>query len=233
MRHLEDVMGEDRFSDGLREYLKSHAFGNATWTDLIEVLDTRTSVDLKAWSRAWVEEPGRPAIATELAVKDGRISKLAFRQTDPWNRKMVWPEQLRVTLGYKDRIEHMIVPFNGSRVEVPMAAGKPVPLYVLPNGGGWAYGAIALDPASLAYLSSSLPDIADPLTRGAAWVTLWDAMLERALPPATLVDLAMQACRAKPTSSSRRGRSGICALRGGAFSGPRNARRVLHGSRAC
>jgi aminopeptidase N len=193
MRHLEDSMGEDRFRDGLREYLKSHAFGNATWTDLIEVLDARTAVDLKAWSRVWVEEAGRPTIATELSVKDARIQQLAFRQTDLRNRKLVWPEQLRVALGYKDRIEHLIVPIDVSRVEVPMAAGKPAPLYILPNGGGWAYGAIALDPASLAYLSSSLPDIADPLTRGAAWVTLWDAMLERAVPPATFVDLAIQA----------------------------------------
>ena len=40
-----------------------------------------------------------------------------------------------------------------------------------------------LDPASLAYLSKSLPDIADPLTRGSAWVTLWDALLDGTLAP--------------------------------------------------
>jgi aminopeptidase N len=193
MRHLEDLMGEESFRDGLREYLKGHAFGNATWNDLIEVLDKRTPRDLRAWSRVWVEERGRPQIATELAVKDGRIAALAFRQSDPWHRKRVWPQQLRVTLGYKDRSETIAVALDGAKADAREARGKPAPLYVLPTGGGWAYGLVTLDPASLAYLSSSLPDITDPLTRGAAWVTLWEAMLERAVAPATIVDLAMTA----------------------------------------
>jgi aminopeptidase N len=193
MRHLEAIMGEAVFREGMREYLKAHAFGNATWSDLIAVLDKRTPQDLKNWSRVWVEERGRPVIATELALKNGRIQKLAFRQSDMWSRKLLWPQQLRVTLGYKDRTEQLTIPLNGAQADARTAKGKPAPLYVLPNGGGWAYGAIAIDPVSLAYLSTSLPEIADALTRGAAWVTLWDAMLERALPPVTLVDLAMRA----------------------------------------
>ena len=64
MRHLEALLGEDNFRDGLREYLKAHAFANATWPDLIAVLDRRTPLDLQAWSRVWVEQPGRPAIET-------------------------------------------------------------------------------------------------------------------------------------------------------------------------
>src|SRR5690606_3601509 len=83
MRHLEALMGEESFRDGLREYLDRHAFGNATWTDLIGILDRRTDVDLAAWSRVWVETSGRPVIATVLDVSDGRIARLAFRQTDP------------------------------------------------------------------------------------------------------------------------------------------------------
>ena len=39
LRHLEAIVGTDSFRDGLREYLKGHAFGNATWADLITVLE--------------------------------------------------------------------------------------------------------------------------------------------------------------------------------------------------
>ena len=35
MRQLELLMGAGPFRDGLREYLKAHSFGNATWSDLI------------------------------------------------------------------------------------------------------------------------------------------------------------------------------------------------------
>jgi aminopeptidase N len=193
MRHLESLMGEEAFRDGLREYLKAHAFGNATWTDLIEVLDKRTPEDLRAWSRVWVEEPGRPTIATELAIANGRITRLGFRQSDPRKRGFVWPQQLRVTLGYKDHVEQVSVPLSGGYAEAKDAAGKPMPLYILPNGAGWAYGSFTLDSASLKYLSTALPEIADPLTRGAAWVTLWEGMLDRTVPAPVLIDLAMTA----------------------------------------
>ena len=58
MRQLEQMLGPDVLRDGLREYLTRFAFGNATWTDLIEILDARTGEDLAAWSRAWVEQAG-------------------------------------------------------------------------------------------------------------------------------------------------------------------------------
>ena len=53
-------MKEEPFRDGLRQYLSDHRFGNATWPDLIDILDARSDEDLAAWSRVWVDEPGRP-----------------------------------------------------------------------------------------------------------------------------------------------------------------------------
>ena len=52
-------MGETVFRDGLREYLKKHTFGNATWSDLIAIPRRAHADDLAAWSRVWVEA-GRP-----------------------------------------------------------------------------------------------------------------------------------------------------------------------------
>ena len=37
MRQLELMLGETAFRDGLREYLKRYAFGNATWLDLVRI----------------------------------------------------------------------------------------------------------------------------------------------------------------------------------------------------
>src|SRR5207237_3836087 len=41
MRQLERILGPDRLQDGLRAYLKQYQFGNATWLDLINILDDR------------------------------------------------------------------------------------------------------------------------------------------------------------------------------------------------
>ncbi len=192
MRHLEALLGADNFRDGLREYLTRHAFANATWSDLIGVLDARTPTDLQQWSRVWVDQPGRPTIQTELQVSNGKIARLAFRQRDPRGRNLAWPQTLRVAIGSADGQDILTVDLNSAAVEVPQVVGRPAPTYVLPSAGGWAYGSFALDRATVAYLSASLPEIGDPLTRGSAWVTLWDTLLDGHLPAAAFVDLAMQ-----------------------------------------
>jgi aminopeptidase N len=190
MRHLESLMGEDVFRGGLREYLKTYAFSNAAWSDLIGLLDALTPADLSAWSRIWVEEPRRPEIFTRLEVKGGAIAELSFEQRDPSDRSRLWPQELRVLVGYRDKVVPLMAAIAGASVTVPAAAGMPAPLYVLPNGGGWAYGGFHLDTGSLGYLSRSMPELPDPLIRGAAWVTLWDALLEHAVKPVDFVQLA-------------------------------------------
>jgi aminopeptidase N len=66
-------------------------------------------------------------------------------------------------------------------------------LFVLPSGGGVGYGGFALDPATIKYLLASLQEIDDPLTRGAAWVTLWEQLLDGRADARAVVDLAMRA----------------------------------------
>jgi len=197
MRHLEAMLGEQRFRDGVQAYLRRYAFGNAGWDDLIAVLDPLTPVDLVQWSRAWVEEPGRPEVVTELNVQDGRVAALAFRQVDPRGRGLLWPQELRVVVATPDGTRTFPVHLEESRVEVPAAVGLAAPHYVLAAGGGWAYGDFVLDASSLAYLTSNLPDIDDPLTRGSAWVSLWDALLEARLPARALLDLGLRALPAE------------------------------------
>jgi aminopeptidase N len=192
MRQLETIVGEDSFRDGLREYLKAHAFGNATWRDLIAALDPRTPDDLAAWSNAWVEQPGRPEIATELTVKDGRIQRLAFTQRDPVkSRGLGWTQRIKVGLGYPSELKLLDVSMNAPTVEVVAARGLPVPQFVLPNGGGVAYGGFTLDFPSRAWMTK-LPDIPDVLTRGAALVTLWEEMLDGRVAPQKMADLLLR-----------------------------------------
>jgi aminopeptidase N len=194
MRQLESIMGPDAFRDGLREYLRQHAFGNASWSDLIAILDQRTPEDLAMWSHAWVEEAGRPAVTTELSVVNGQIEHLAFTTRDPYPRRgLTWTQDIQVALGYIDRIHLVPVHLSGTRTEIAAARGLPAPLFVLPNGGGIAYGDVHLDRQSLSYLSQHLPDVGDALTRGSAWVTLWDAMLDAQLSAERILDLAIAA----------------------------------------
>lgn len=60
MLQLERLVGADVLRTGLQEYLREFAFDNATWPDLIAILDAHTKDDLQAWNDNWVNKPGRP-----------------------------------------------------------------------------------------------------------------------------------------------------------------------------
>jgi len=194
MRQLETLVGSEAFRDGLREYLRKYSFGNATWPDLIAILDSRTPEDLAAWSHAWVEERGRPIITTEVSFSNGKISRLAFTQRDPYpDRGLTWNQRFKVALG-GPKTTLVPVQLKTRRVEVPEARGLPA-RFVLPNGGGIAYGEFHLDSTSLAWLLANLPSLDDELTRASAWVTLWDAVLDGAVKPGPFLDLAIEALK--------------------------------------
>jgi aminopeptidase N len=192
MRQLETLVGAEMFRDGLRQYLKRFSFANATWGELIQILDDRTPEDLASWSHQWVDEDRRPIITTDLQTAGNRIARLTLSQRDPdARRNLRWNQRLDVALGYADRIDHVAAQLSGASVDVAGAVGRPAPLFVLANGRGIAYGDVHLDPSSRRWLSTNVYRIGDPLTRGAAWVTLWDTMLNGEIAPPALLELAL------------------------------------------
>jgi aminopeptidase N len=189
MRQLEKILGADKFQEGLQVYLKQFQFGNATWLDLVHLLDERTDLDLAAWSRAWVEEAGRPSVRTEVQGQ-----RIAFVQPDAR-----WVQQIDVLIGSAGDLRSVPVQLQKERTEIDSSA---TPQFVLPTGGGLAYGDFTLDAASRTFLLQHLSDLKDPLTRGATWVTLWEELLDRRVQPQDFMDLALRALRQENTEQN-------------------------------
>jgi len=179
MRQLELLLGEETFRDGMREYLTEFAHSNATWPDLIGILDESSDEDLAEWSRVWVEEAGRPTVSTELSLEDGRISDLRISQSDPAGEGRVWPQTMEITISTGGTLSTLPVRLDGEPLSLGDWVGRDAPDFILPNGGGFEYGHFHLDAGSRQHLIEALPEISDAKTRGIAWVTLWDAVLER------------------------------------------------------
>lgn len=101
-------------------------------------------------------------------------------------RGLVWPQALTVVLGAGERAANVDVSLEGSgeaAVSVISSDFTDDPRWVLPTGGGLGYGYFVLPSDMLSRLAEDLPLITDPLTRGAAMVTLWESMLEGDIDP--------------------------------------------------
>ena len=98
MRQLESLVGEERFQAGLREYLDRYAFANASWSDLIDILDATTDDDLGAWSEVWVNTPGRPVLQRQSELASGRDASHVLLQHDPAGSGRVWPQRFELAV---------------------------------------------------------------------------------------------------------------------------------------
>ncbi|MBS1601303.1 MAG: aminopeptidase [Bacteroidetes bacterium] len=184
MRQLEGLMGADSFRDGLRDYLKKFAGGNATWPDLIQSLQPHTRLDLTAWNAVWVNGAGRPKFTYEMKVKNGKVADLIVRQLGEDGSKKVWPQKFSVALFGEGGVEQIEVSSNAALVHVAGVAGRAAPKYILFNSDGRGYGVFPIDDNLLARYgmadSSGRPGYPygnTSVMRAATFINLYENML--------------------------------------------------------
>ncbi|MGE0451298.1 MAG: M1 family aminopeptidase [Vicinamibacterales bacterium] len=192
MRQLEQIIGPDAMRTALRRFLERFRFGSASWPDLLALLQEHATIDLAAWSRDWIAEAGRPSIRTHLSESSGRSVRVTLTTSDPVRgRTCRWPQRLEVALGYAGGVEREAVFLDGE-AELEIRSERPLPDFVLPNGGGIGYGAFRIDRRSRTWLRANLETVDDPLTRASAWITMWDALLDGDIDPTAFMSLALR-----------------------------------------
>jgi len=189
MRQLERLMGKEKFQQGVREYLKKFANSNASWPDLIAVLDKYADADLQQWNKVWVNENGRPVIDYTLGKKDGKIKNFSITQQAEYGKERVWPQYVELALYYPDHVKELTVNLNAAKVEVKELLDQEVPLYILFNSTGQGYGLWPVDPA----MFDKIYSITKPLNRASAYISLYENMLNgRSIKPLDLLELFME-----------------------------------------
>ena len=166
LEKLIGIMGEEAFREGMHEYLTAFAYGNATWENLIGILDSRTGADLTAFSDTWVNQRGMPHIAFST---EG--DTLVVRQSDPYGRGLVWQQSIEATL-IGERSERVIIDITDTLMRIPLAQ---TPDYILPNSDGKGYGYFIYDSRSLDWALADWHTIDDDVCRLAQLMNLHEA----------------------------------------------------------
>jgi aminopeptidase N len=85
IKQLEFRIGSEKFRDGLRLYLKQHAYRHAEWDDIISPFKLAgggpargASGDLHAWAQAWIRHRGMPQVHASWSCTNGKLSRLVF-----------------------------------------------------------------------------------------------------------------------------------------------------------
>ena len=189
MRQLEAAIGENAFRDGVREYIQAYAYGNATWNDLVEILDKNTAINLKSWSEVWVNQSGRPVLTENIDYKDGKITSFSISQEAEDGSDKLWPQSFELTFVYPDSTRVVPVTISDSAVDVKLAVGLPKPKTIIYNSNAFGYGVFPLDSTNL----DAIPNLKDQVARGYAYVNAYENVLIGEIPSMDVFDLYMDA----------------------------------------
>ncbi|MDE7073746.1 MAG: aminopeptidase [Odoribacter sp.] len=170
MKKLVGLMGEEAFREGIREYVRTFGFGNATWEELVAILDRCSEADLQAFSRVWVHEKGMPHIS--FAQKE---ACLEIRQSDPYGCGLVWPQSFCVRLcGERDTTVEVRMTDTLTRVVLPFEVA-----HIVPNTDGLGYGLLMPDDRNMDWLLRHWQTIPDETARQAAAMLLYENYLAK------------------------------------------------------
>lgn len=173
MQQLELLMGKEKFRQGIQEYLKKYAYGNATWNDLIAILGKHTTTDLYAWNKVWVNQPGRPVFDEKVSYTGNKISDFKITQHPEFGAMRVWPQSFNVTMVYPSYTKSIVVNMKGASIDLKEVLGLDKPLYMVFNSNGIGYGLFPVDKGS----TDSLFRINNPLQRASLYISAYENML--------------------------------------------------------
>ncbi|RAV08770.1 aminopeptidase N [Mycolicibacterium sp. GF69] len=197
LKQLVAYVGEEEFLSGLRDYFRDHAFGNATFGDLLGALEKASGRDLSGWGRQWLKTTGLNTLRPSFDLDaDGRFTRFAIDQSGaaPGAGET---RVHRLAVGVYDddgsgklvRVHREELDIDGSTTEVPALQGVSRGKLILVNDDDLTYCSLRLDPDSLQTVLTRIADIAEPLPRTLAWSAAWEMTREAELKARDFVSL--------------------------------------------
>jgi aminopeptidase N len=138
IRMLEAYLGEDRFREGMRLYMKDHAYSNATAADLWAALEEASQIAVASIAKGFTEYPGVPLIHVETACVDGAaivsLRQDRFTVHNPYAEPRTWRVPVTVGRISDSKPRKLIVGDEPKQIKFA-GCGEPV----MANSGGTGY----------------------------------------------------------------------------------------------
>ncbi|UVT26045.1 aminopeptidase N [Rhodococcus pyridinivorans] len=183
LKQLVAYVGQEPFLAGLREYFRDHAYGNATFDDLLAALEKASGRDLSDWGAQWLKTTGLNILRPDFEVDDqGRFTRFAVVQEGAQPGAGEFRVH-RLAIGVYDddgsgklvRTHRVEIDVDAAeRTEVPDLVGVPRGAFVLVNDDDLTYCSVRLDEESLATVIDRVGDIAESLPRTLVWSAAWE-----------------------------------------------------------
>jgi puromycin-sensitive aminopeptidase len=163
VRMLQQYLGEDRFQEGIRQYLDAHRYGNTETTDLWDAIEAATGEPIRRIADSWIFQGGYPLVkATReggtLTLTQERFTYLpAADAPEPDAVARTW--SVPVLVAWEGGSERVLLEDGPATVDVGDAD------WVLVNQGGSGFYRVAYESELTDALATRAVDVLAPIER--------------------------------------------------------------------
>ena len=187
IKQLVAYVGLDSFLAGLRAYFGRHAWGNATFDDLLTELETASGRELRKFAAQWLETAQVNTLRPVVEIgADGAYSKVVVQQEAP----AAYPtlRTHRIGVGLYDvqgdrlvRRDLLELDVSGETTEIPALTGVPAADVLLLNDDDLTYAKLRLDERSMSSVVEHIAGFDSSLARALCWAAAWDMVRDAEL----------------------------------------------------
>ncbi|HEY3940859.1 MAG TPA: M1 family metallopeptidase [Acidimicrobiales bacterium] len=201
LRMLEQYLGPEVFRDGVRTYLRTHAYANTVTGDLWDALEAVSGEPVRSMMDSWILQGGHPLVT----LRDGVVSQQPFEYTPAGGTASAIGSGWQVPLFVRELDQRAL---DGAVASSPrrLLGSDPVPLgpgpsgtagaapgepgaHTVLNAGGWGVYRTAYEAGHLRRLGEHLGALT-PLERSVLFSDTWAAVLADQVALGDFLDLA-------------------------------------------
>ncbi len=188
LRMIEGFLGEGPFREGIRQYMRTHARGNAVADDLWRALGAASSQPVLELANAWIGQSGYPLVSVKQEGRRVELSQRRFYTEPGVSSGERWP--VPVVLRFEDGsgVREQRVLLKEERATVELEGSGEV-RWLCANGGSTGFYRVAYDEQALAKLAGNVGALA-PSERIALLADRWALVRAGQASAADFLDLA-------------------------------------------
>ena len=188
IRMLENYVGEDAWRDGVRAYMKQHAYGNTKTDDFWRQIEKTAGKPITAIAHDFTNQPGIPMIRVEdVTCSAGKttvsLTQTEFSRDQPNKKPLSWRVPVTAQLVGSDQLVRTLV--NGGKAKFTLPGCGAV----LVNAGQAGYYRTLYAPKTFAPLAEKFAALS-PIDQLGILSDSWTLGLANLQPLSNLLDLA-------------------------------------------
>jgi aminopeptidase N len=192
LKQLNASLGDEVFFAGVVDHLTRHRFGNATMHDLFESWERAGAGGLSSFTSNWLRTAGADTITFDREAG-------VLRRTPPAEHPADRAHTFRAAVAVGGAWEERTVVLDSPETAFDVPEGTAV--VIDPHEDSWEVS--RLDGVTVDALRTLLPDAPDAIRAG-IWNNLRCSLMDAAVDPAAIVDLAVASLPVEDTEDTRR-----------------------------